>query len=193
MTKRVFLTEQEKIKIVAMVYVYGHQWKFISESIGHQYDIVKSFYKSYLKHDSILPKQGRPIKIDNDIKERVVQAMEQNPTSTLRCVANNFPICATSVKNILNEHKIQFFQQIPICPLNPNHVTNRINFCNNMINTMPQNIIFTDENSVEVNLKGHGIWRKRGLYPPGSFFEKTAHPIHVMVWGGIGPRGSEPH
>ncbi|KAK8889821.1 hypothetical protein M9Y10_034575 [Tritrichomonas musculus] len=73
------------------------------------YDTVKSFYKSYLKHGSILPKQGRPIKIDNDIKERVVQTMEQNPTSTLRCVANNFQICATSVKNILNEHKIHFF------------------------------------------------------------------------------------
>ena len=180
MTKRVFLTEQEKIKIVAMVYVYGHQWKFISESIGHPYDTVKNFYKSYLKHGSILPKQGRPIKIDNDIKERVVQTIEQNPTSTLRCVANNFPICATSVKNILNEHKIQFFQQIPICPLNPNHVTNRINFCNNMINTMPQNIIFTDESSVEVNLKGHGIWRKRGLYPPPlGLFSRKQHILFM--------------
>ena len=36
---------------------------------------------------------------------------------------------------------------------------------------------------------GHGIWRRRGLYPLGTFYEKNPHPTHVMVWGGIGPRG----
>lgn len=189
MSERVYLTEQEKIKIIAMVYVYGHQWKMISETIGHPYETVRSFYKSYIKHDTILPKQGRPIKIDNNLQDQVVKKMEENPTNTLRNVANELPLSPTSVRNILNQNHIQFFQQIAVCPLSPTHVGNRVNFCNNMLNALPQNIIFTDESSVEVNLKGHGIWRKRGLYPPGSFYEKTAHPLHIMVWGGIGPRG----
>lgn len=63
MSERVYLTEQEKIKIIAMVYVDGHQWKMINEKIGHPYETVQSFYKSYLKHGTILPKQGRQIKI----------------------------------------------------------------------------------------------------------------------------------
>ena len=46
MSERVNLTEQEKIKIISLVYAYGHQWKFISKTIGHPYETVKSFYKS---------------------------------------------------------------------------------------------------------------------------------------------------
>jgi hypothetical protein len=50
-------------------------------------------------------------------------------------------------------------------------------------------IIFTDESTVEVDLSGTGIWRIRGVYPSEVFFRKDAHPVHVMVWGGIGPNG----
>ena len=51
------------------------------------------------------------------------------------------------------------------------------------------NIIITDESTVEVDMIKGGIWRRRGHYPPGSFKTKDPHPVHVMVWGGIGPNG----
>lgn len=73
MSERVYLTEQEKIKIIAMVYVYGHQWKMISETIENPYDTVQTIYKNYLKHDTILHKQGRPIKIDSNLQDHVVK------------------------------------------------------------------------------------------------------------------------
>lgn len=51
------------------------------------------------------------------------------------------------------------------------------------------NLIITDESTVQIDLCKGGIWRRRGHYPPGSFKEKDSRPIHVMVWGGIGPNG----
>ena len=43
--------------------------------------------------------------------------IRKNSTNILRNVGNDIPMYATSVKNILNESKIQFFQQIPICQM----------------------------------------------------------------------------
>ena len=42
--------------------------------------------------------------------------------------------------------------------------------------------IFSDENLVEVDLQGRGIWRTPGNYSPGSFYEREAHPKSVMIW-----------
>ena len=40
-----------------------------------------------------------------------------------------------------------------------------------------------------VDLDKGGIWRKRGNYPPGSFYTLDKHATSVMVWAGIGPGG----
>jgi hypothetical protein len=40
-----------------------------------------------------------------------------------------------------------------------------------------------------MNVQKGGIWRKRGGHIPESFAEKEAHPIQIMVWGGIGQGG----
>lgn len=104
-------------------------------------------------------------------------------------MAKELLLSPTSVKNILNQNHIQFFQPIEVYPLSLTHTENRVNFCNNMLNVLQQSIIFTDKSSIDVDLKGHGIWRKMDLYHPGSFYEKTAQHIHIMAWGKIGPRG----
>ena len=90
MSDRVYLTEQEKIKIISIVYVYGHQWKFISETIGHPYETVRSLYKSYLEHNTIFPKQGRPIQIDDNEKTNIVSHFQNTPTDSLRNASTNF-------------------------------------------------------------------------------------------------------
>ena len=65
-----------------------------------------------------------------------------------------------------------------------------VKFCDlELKNPCPFPIVFTDESKVSVNLHKGGIWRKRGEYIPESYFEKPSHPIHVLVWGAIGPGG----
>jgi hypothetical protein len=48
-------------------------------------------------------------------------------------------------------------------------------------------IIITDESMVAQDLNLGGIWRQRGEIIPEGTYEREAHPLHVMVWGAIGP------
>jgi hypothetical protein len=41
----------------------------------------------------------------------------------------------------------------------------------------------------KVDLSRPGIWRRRGEFVPQQFYQREAHPVHVMVWGAIGPNG----
>lgn len=183
------LTEKDKIDIISLVKVYGHQWKRIAAQVGRNWETVRSFYSSYEKHQTINPKLGRPVSITEELKDGVVGFMDSEPTNNLRDVAYNFSLSTTSVRGILNDNSIHYHKPIPTVPLLPTHKMNRIAFCTNYLNNMCPNVIFTDESTIQIQLGVGGIWRRRGLYPPGSFAEKDPHPISVMVWGGIGPRG----
>lgn len=189
MAPRSYLSEKDKVKILILIEKYGTQWKRISDEIGQNLETIRSFYKQYKKTDMLSPKRGRPVEIDQQTKTGVVNFMQAHPKSTLQDISNNFDICPNSAKTILNSNKIHYFKPMAVCPLTARHKNNRTSFSNNMLNGAPQNIIFTDESTVRVDLNGRGIWRMRGLYPPGSFFEKDPHPLSIMVWGGIGPRG----
>ena len=103
-----------------------------------------------------------------------------------------FDICPATVKGILNEDGINFAHKIGVPPLSNAHRNARVAFAHKY-STLPYhlmpNLIITDESTVEVCLEKGGIWRRRGHYPPELFYTKEAHPLSVMVWGGIGPLG----
>lgn len=191
MTKEA-LTEFEKIEIITHVKSHGNEWTRIGQNIGRPASTVKSFYKSYLEHGTINPTRGRPAIITNEIKDAVVGFMNADPLQNLQVVANEFDIAKSSVKSILNENKISYYKRTPISPLTEFHKNRRLNICRQITSVSPQNllpIIFTDESTVYMDLEGGGIWRERGFYPPQSFFEKEQGPLHLMIWGGIGPNG----
>ena len=103
-----------------------------------------------------------------------------------------FDKSTTSARSALNKDRIKYFQKIPVPPLAPNHMQNRVNFAARFAQTAYANmpaLIFSDESTVEANLNGGGIWRRRGEYPPEAFYEKGAHPVSCMIWGAIGPIG----
>ena len=72
--------------------------------------------------------------------------------------------------------------------MNQNHKERRKCFSENFkslhFSDVPP-IIFTDESTVCVDLKG-GVWRKRGEHPGCSFYKCPQKPKSVMV---IGPKG----
>lgn len=189
MAPRSEFTEAEKLKIITLVNSIGNEWTRIGREVNHPAESCRCFYNRYLKRGTLSPKRGRPPTITPEKKSAIVEHTEQQPLDDLRSIGDEFDVSHSSVKTILNENKIKFHQQIARVPLTPVHMTNRQNFCNGMLASPQPNIIFTDESTVEVNLKQKGIWRRRGFYPPGSFYDHDAHPISVMVWGGIGPRG----
>lgn len=110
--------------------------------------------------------------------------MQASPKSNLQEASSNFNISPNSAKTILNTNQIHYFKPISICPLTDRHKNNRIFFTNNMLNGIPQNIIFTDERTVRVDLNGRGIWRERGLYIQDSFF-LIKIPNPYKLWCGL--------
>lgn len=68
----------------------------------------------------------------------------------------------------------------------------RINFCNQLIdnNDNLENVIFTDETSVQLHQNKLICYRPKGSLP--TMRPKPKHPLKVHVWAGINRRGPTP-
>lgn len=103
--------------------------------------------------------------------------------------AANLPVCKETVRKILHEEKFNYYEMTPVSPLNEKHISDRLRYCKYILQNGIQPIVFTDESTVVVDLSKQGIWQQWGFHPSSSFYQKDHHPIHVMVWGAIGPKG----
>lgn len=189
--KRVSLTKDEKARIIDLNGKYPQQWTYIASLLGRPESTVRNFYKRFQMTGHIEEKQGRP-PISPEKQKEIVDYFEKQPESTLRSATSNIDISISKMRGVLNQNQIHYMKKIPIPNLTDQHKEKRVQFSNYICNfpiNLPPKLIITDESTVEVNLLKGGIWRRRGHYPPGSFKGKDAHPIHVMVWGGIGPGG----
>lgn len=189
--KKASLTNDEKARIIELYGKYPKQWTFISFLMGRPESTIRNYYTRYKMTGHFEEKRGRP-PISQEKKQEVVSYFEKSPESTLREALKETEISISTMKKTLNENKVYYMKKIPIPNLTDEYKSKRVQF-SNYIKSFPPNappkIIITDESTVEVNLLKGGIWRKRGHYPPGSFKGKDPHPVHVMVWGGIGPGG----
>ena len=173
------LTEKEKLEIIKLAESPStyHQWKFIGESIQRSPDTCKKFYKSYLTNGTIFPKQGRPLKVTDSIKQSVVDSMRRDPTQSLQDVSIPNNISKPVAKQILNENNIKFYKMTPVPPLDESHKAERITLCDLILSyqyaQLPP-IIFTDESTICEDLDRGCIWRERGHHPPESFLETIA-------------------
>lgn len=187
------LSEKERLKIINLVNIYGRKWNFIATQMpGRSESTIKSFYNTYEEKETIFPKLGRPVKITAEVKEEVINSIEEDPEQHLTNLSFEHQISTTSVKKILNDDGYSYHQKTAVTPLRQEHVNARLGMCNRFLvydygQLWP--IIFTDESTIIVNMNNGGIWRKRGHYPPQAFYEKDKKPTSIMVWGGIGPRG----
>lgn len=186
------LSEQEKLRIIQEVQTYGRSWELIGSLLDRAPSTVRTFYDSYLEHQTIFPKRGRPTEIGSDIIEGVIGSVKAFPTQNLHQISDDFDISESKVKSILNSHNIKYFEKTAITPLTEFHKSARVDFSKQFVGKsyrdMP-NIIFSDESLVEVDTKGGGIWRTIGEYPEEAFYEQVQHPTSVMIWGAIGPYG----
>lgn len=71
------------MEIIKQEETKGHHWTPIEQSINRSPETCKKFYESYPKFGTIYQKQGRPQKINDDLKQEVVKSMEKNPTQSL--------------------------------------------------------------------------------------------------------------
>lgn len=136
-----------------------------------------------------MPKRGRKPKVTEEIRQQVIDATLSNPFTHLKDHEANVDLGRETIRKILHEESFNYYELTPISPLTEQHINNRLTYCRFVLQKGLQPVIFTDESTVVLDLSKKGIWRQRGFHPPSSFFMKDHHPIQVMVWGAIGPKG----
>lgn len=184
------LTNDQKAHLIRLYDDYGPKWTCLSRITGIKISTIRSFILRYNTDGTLSPKRGAPKKITEEIENNVIDYFENLPETSLTVAANNFGLSNPSIKTILNSDGIKYFKKVPIPNLTNYHKIKRMDFSTKISNYSQENIpnfIITDESTVEENLEKGGIWRRRGHFPPGTFYTKEGHPISVMVWRGIGP------
>lgn len=183
------LTLEKKAEILVMSKGEKLSPTRISENTGIARTTIISFLNSYEKTHELSPKRGRKPKVTDEIKQQVIDATISNPFAHLKDHEANINLGRETIRKILHEESFNYYELTPISPLTEQHINNRISYCRSVLQNGLQPVIFTDESTVVLDLSKKGIWRKRGFHPPSSFFTQDHHPIQVMVWGAIGPKG----
>jgi hypothetical protein len=161
----------------------------IAKALDMKHQTVSVIINTIRLRGTLHPKRGRPRKIYN--AQPIVDGVLADPTLTIRRQSKELHDPASAIYLARITNGLHFYKTVPIPGLLPRHLLPRKIFCDAQTrNPSSLPIIFTDESTVQMNLKkGSGIWRHRGAHPVEGFFVSNAHPLSVMVWGAIGPGG----
>jgi transposase len=181
------LIESERLQIVFM-HLKGEMNSTIAQQLNRNESTIRSFVKAWDSRKTIVPaKPGRP-KIEITLQQRVemLEALTRVPRATVREHAETFHLGKNIVDRFRHANGYHFYKDTDVCDLTCEHKRERVRFCEQELSRPCQiPIVFTDESTVQMNLKKGGIWRKRGVHLEQEYSPTTAHPIQVMVWGGI--------
>ena len=141
----------------------------ISENTGVPRTTIISFLDSYEKNQCLSPKRGRKPKINDEIRQQVVNEVTDNPFAHLRDHEANLPISHESIRKVLHEEHFQYYDLTPMSPLSEQRINDILSYCSNVLRKGIQPIIFTDECTVVLDLSKKWIWRQRCFHPPNWF------------------------
>ena len=112
---------------------YDHQWTFIGNKIGRPASTCKHFYNRYQETQKLKQQIGRPPAITEEKKQEVVKYTLADTLQNLSDITKEFNLAKSTVKKILNENKIKYFQRIPVSPLTGVHKKKRVEICEKII------------------------------------------------------------
>jgi hypothetical protein len=133
---------------------------------------------------------GRPVSIPESTTQAIVSATESDRRLSVRKAAkrDDVQVSASSVRTQRRKSGFGFYKTVPVPPLTPKRKATRIAFCKYQDEHWDDPLpIFTDESMVVQDPNLGGIWRRRGELLDEGTYERELHPLHVMVWGAIGP------
>jgi hypothetical protein len=192
---RAALTETEKIHILHH-HLNGLGPVGIGREVGRPESTIRAFLKSHAKHGVLSPRRGRPFTqpIPSSAIDGAMTELERDPHLSVRVQAqvldDHMNLNRTRLWELRHQRGYHFYKDIPVCDLTIDHKIERVRFCaNEMTHPIQMPIVFTDESTVQCNMHKGGIWRKRGVRIPEGFVVHDAHPVQVMIWGGISRDG----
>lgn len=157
MAKRSYLTLEQKAEILVEKNGRGLTPTEISQNTGIARTTIISFLDRFDKTKMLSTIQRRPKKVNDNIRQQIVQQVSHNPLSHIRDQAAHVPVGRETVRKVLHEEKFDYYPLTPVSPLTDQHIIDRINYCNTVINNGMQPIVFTDESTAVVDLSGSGI------------------------------------
>ena len=135
-------------------------------------------------------KKDKKSKIPDAIKKFIESVTIANRTISSSAIADLiFQSYHVSVsKSLVNciRHQIGFIysEQIRSFPLTDEQKAKRLQFAQNNRENDFANVLFTDESYFELNGR-RWIWRRKGEITNSIIYKQEAHPIKLMVWGGV--------
>ena len=197
------INEKTKLEIVSFVQngltVKQIHRKLVDRAIHVSYNAVKYHVNQYLvgNFDVGLPPLKKTRK-DNKISEHSLEVIREvfrnDPYATSTDVRKQLAIHGTEVSAATVKKAIKtagYVNSEPrYCQLIRNaNQEKRVDFCNSLIevNDALDNIIFTDECSVQLHNNKTTSYRRKGMLTP--YMGKPKHPLKVHVWGGISRKG----
>ena len=171
------------------------------ENIVTTRQTIARFIRRFINTRSIFHKKGsgRPSKITNRVLELVERRMREDDETTAVQVHTLLTSCGISISlpTILRSHAELgwTFRGSKYCLLirHVNH-EKRFQFVYNNylehLNNGLENVIWSDETTVQLESHRRHSYRKRGEQP--TLKPRPKHPIKVHVWAGISRRGTTP-
>ena len=188
------IAEYEKARIMELK-GQGKNILQISGILGLKYTQVNHFIKKMTSPIAIYKKTGRPKKIDDEIRKKIIEMTLSNRKLPLRenqqqILSNGISISIESIRQIRHQEGLEWLEPIKRPPLTKTHMNARVKFAQNILeqydNNQLPNIIFTDESTMVQDLNSQKIWRYKGEIYEQAVSICEHHPISVMIWGGIG-------
>ena len=197
------LTKQIRDLIVEK-YQSGEGYKKISKALDIPWNTVKTIINKWRKYGTTvtLLRTGRPPKIDERTKRKLVREAAKRPTATLKelqqfLASTGCSLHVTTISRILHMSGLQgrVARRKPF--LTKKNIQARLNFAKKYIqspNTMWKNVLWSDETKVEIfghNTKRY-VWRKKNT----AHHQKNTIPTvkhgggSIMLWGCFSSAGT---
>jgi hypothetical protein len=182
-----YLNETEKTDIINL-HALGWGWDMIAHWLCRNESTCRTFYDNWKRTRKLCGQMGKPKSISDAIKKDVIAETERDRRLGIRDGGAKAGISRESCRLARHDGGVHFYKTIPVPPLDDEHKQARVRFCHERCHcTRGFPTVFTDESMIAQDLNKGGIWRRRGELLEEGTFERTQHPISVMVWGAIGP------
>jgi hypothetical protein len=174
----------------------------IKETLGISDFLFYDVKKKMIESQSILitPPIIHKYKVTSQIEQYINITTFINPKLTSESLSKeiktvfNLSICRRTIDGVRKELGYFWRKRLQTFLLTGEHIARRFAFVDYHLakHTRWDNVLFTDESYIQVGTDSRMVWRRPGDVREEVLDTKIAHPIKIMIWGGIAHQYKSP-
>ena len=156
-------------------------------------DTVKFWLNRYKETGQVdeITQTGRPSLLSSKTDTMIEKQLEKEPQIPSSKLATQLKrkrvdVSARTVRRRLNSLGLKYGAMLPKPLLNLEHCKKRMAWAEENVNRDWSNVIFTDESSININIKRKKVWHKPGKK---LVVRTVKHPVKVHIWGCVSSVG----